>query len=247
MTPVGYAHLVEHFAADATLRPLRHHSFTGGTRATLVEAAGSCREIYPPVYHPGTDAAVPHLIFALKHEPLRLDVLKAVLERLPATELEAAVHDRPTSAWMRRLGFLSEWLTGRTIEVPASVRGAYVDVIDPERFVADAKPRNVTKWALRNNLPGTSAFCPIVRRTAAVETLNTAPWAQRVGAVLGSVPEELLQRAVNYLYGRETKSTWEIEGENLPQQRGERFIHALTHVGGDPDLLAEKNLVALQT
>ena len=50
---------------------------------------------------------------------------------------------------------------------------------------------------------------------------------------------------MNFLYTKETRSTWELEREKPSAQRGERFILALRHAAG-LDQLSEAEFVKLQ-
>jgi len=59
---------------------------------------------------------------------------------------------------------------------------------------------------------------------------------------------ELLRRALQYLYRKETKSTFEIERETPSQERANRFISVLEHAGREPieATFAEASLTRLQ-
>jgi hypothetical protein len=69
------------------------------------------------------------LEFALKHEGVNLDVLCAAFARLDAGQLAAWVRSRPTGKYTRRIWFLYEWSTGRTLDVPDARSVAYVDAL----------------------------------------------------------------------------------------------------------------------
>jgi hypothetical protein len=51
-----------------------------------------------------------HLVFALKHEGLNMEVLAALLERLPQEEVEAFIGKAPLGRYSRLVWFLFEWM-----------------------------------------------------------------------------------------------------------------------------------------
>jgi hypothetical protein len=59
---------------------------------------------------------------------------------------------------------------------------------------------------------------------------------------------EIFQRASQYLYRKETRSSYEIESEKHSPDRMERFINILYHACKQPflDVMSEKSLTALQ-
>lgn len=59
---------------------------------------------------------------------------------------------------------------------------------------------------------------------------------------------EIFQRASQYLYRKETRSSYEIESEKPSPDRMERFINILYHAGKQLflDVMSEKSLTALQ-
>lgn len=244
METVGFAWIWETLLGAVRLPPLRHRSFIGSAKSVRETPADKI-VTYPAVYRPEA-TPLAHLVFTLKYEPIRLDVMRAAFLRIPAGEIEAFVAASPGSAYARRLAFFAEWLTGTELTPPPGIAGAYVEALDPAELVVAANPFNVTKWRVRDNLPGTRDFCPLVRKTPIVGALLSTPWSEQVQAALNAIPPELLKRAVNHLYGRETKSTWDIEGEELPKDRGTRFMLALSGAGTGSEPLSEQNLVALQ-
>jgi hypothetical protein len=60
-------------------------------------------------------------------------------------------------------------------------------------------------------------------------------------------PYEIFQRASQYLYRKETRSSYEIEIENPSPDRMDRFIRLLYQAGKQPflDVMSEKALTSL--
>lgn len=67
--------------------------------------------------------------FALKREGLHLQLLRALLPRLPAEDLAAYVRSKPTSAYARRIWYLFEEFSGQRLDLPDVAQGNYVDLL----------------------------------------------------------------------------------------------------------------------
>jgi hypothetical protein len=108
------------------------------------------------------------LTFALKYEGLDLAVLKVLFRAVGSGPIEEIVTAQPTGRYARRLWFLYEWLLGTVLDLPDAGNGVYVPVVDPELQWA-TEGTTSTRHRVRNNLPGTPLFCPMIFRT---ETLR---------------------------------------------------------------------------
>ena len=160
--PAGYAALIGAYGIRV---PLPRILAATGDRHRLIEEDGW--RIYSPRHAPNASLEG-HLTFALKHEGLDFAVLKRLFDATGPAPIEALVKAKPTGAYARRVWFLYEWLTGRRLDLPNADRGAYAPVVDPERqFAAD--PETSSRHRVKNNLPGTPEFCPLIFRT---EILN---------------------------------------------------------------------------
>ena len=166
---LGGAWLVARYGIDLVM-PLPVQSRVGGRRTTTYLADGIKTETFVESMRPGADVRG-HLTFHLKHEVLHLELLCRLFERVDAAELVAWIDDEPSGQYARRIGFLYEWLTGRKLDVQAPVAGPYVDVLDERKLVAASPGHSVPnrRWRVRDNLPGSPAFCPIIRKTSDVD------------------------------------------------------------------------------
>ena len=171
-TPVGYAALINRFGLAV---PLPRTLSAIGRRHKVYVADGW--RLLTPRHAPAATLAG-HLGFALRHEPLDLAVLKRLFLVLPQSDLEAMIRATPTGGVARRLWFLYEWLLGRCLDLPDMTRGAYVPVVDPVRQFAIAGV-NAPRQRVRNNLPGTPAFCPLVCHTPALDRASHLDLASR--------------------------------------------------------------------
>jgi len=213
-----------------------------GARRTHQEIAFT-EEYYPPRY--ATDGTlIGNLRFALRYEPADLGILHNALLALGSNGLIAWVRAEPTGSYSRRAWFFYEMLTGDILDLPPVQAGNYVDALDP-LFHFVASPINSSRHRVRNNLLGTSELCPTVRRTRKLQGMIALGLDQEIRRLTKQYAPEMLARAVSFLYTKETRSSFAIEGEAPSHTREERFLQALRAIGKfDPTDKAA--LVALQ-
>ncbi len=201
-----------------------------GTRRSVVEAR---REIerYAAGYDYG-DTAVGDLKFALRYEPTDLRVLNAAFARIEPQALTGWIESEPTGAFSRRAWFLYEYLTGQRLPLPDSRPVKYVPALDPEKHIVlpDDAARKSHRHRVLDNLLGTPAFCPTVRRTARLAELMATPIADEAMRLVEGCDPGTLRRAIQYLFTKETRSSFEIEDEPIDDTKAARFVHALQQV-----------------
>jgi hypothetical protein len=177
--------------------------------------------------------------FALKWEGVQLGVLAALFRSVAAEEIASIIQETPTGAYSRRLWFLYEWMTGRTLAIPALGKVRSVPVVDPELQFALAEGTMVPRQKVINNLPGTPAFCPMVRRTEKLDQYAKQQLSQRAREVAGSTHPDILARAAAFLLLSDSKASFWIEGERPPAQRVARWGQAIGEAGSITLTLAE--------
>jgi hypothetical protein len=226
-TPAGYAALIDAYGLRV---PLPRTLSATGARHRIVEQTGW--HILTPRHAP-RPTLEGHLIFALKYEGLDLAVLKRLFLAADAAAIEAIVRATPTGSYARRIWFLYEWLTGRRLNLPDAERGTYVPAVDAEQQWA-VPGENSSRHRVRNNLPGTPEFCPLVRRTSALEEFVNLDLAERARAVAAAVPRDLLARTAAFLLLKDSKSSYAIEGERPPHDRVQRWGRTIGEAGRQP-------------
>lgn len=105
--------------------------------------------------------------------------------------------------------------------------------------------RNSARHRVRNNLPGTPEFCPLVFKTPALNEFIAQDWKERARAVVNEVPKDLLARTAAFLLLKDSKSSYVIEGERPPQDRIQRWGRVIGEAGRAP--LDEEELLRLQS
>lgn len=237
----GYAALVEELKLNVPA-PFTTSRIKGAVRRSEVHADRAL-EVYPKKQGHSGDLKA-HLLFGLKYEPTDLGVLVAAFKKLGPDLVRQWVLTEPTGAYARKAWFLYELLVGQTLDLPNAKSGAYTDVIDPKRHIVGTG-KTSTRHRVWDNLLGVAGFSPTVRRTQKLIRSMEQELNKEVTAMTKAVDPEILRRAASYLYRRETKSTFELEGEQPSPQREERFVAALTEAAKF-DLTDKGALISLQ-
>ena len=160
--PAGYSALIDAFQLQV---PLPRTLSAIGERHRILEQDNW--RIMTPRHAPHATLEG-HLTFALKYEGLDLAVLGRLFESLGPRPVEALVREAPTGSYVRRIWFFYEWLTGTRLELADATGGRYVDALDSE-LQYGIEGETAARYRVRNNLPGTPNFCPLVFRTGALD------------------------------------------------------------------------------
>ena len=239
--PIGQAWLIEQLKLRA-IAPAHTSYVVRAVRRTEVDD-GRTTELYPKHYATDPDP-VSNLKFALKHEPFDLGVIVAALKAIGPRPIEEWIRAEPTGAFARRTWFLYETLLGTTIDVEGATTGGYTDALDDERHCV-ARPKRSSRHRVNDNLLGGPGFCPTVRKTERLATQMGARVDEEARELIESYDPLLLARAVNYLYTKETKSSYALEREIPDDKRAERFVAAL-RAATSFDPTSKQDLIALQ-
>lgn len=226
-TPAGYAALIDAFALDVPL-PLMLSAISQHHRTATRDG---WRLLTPRHAPPATLAG--HLTFALKYEGLDLAVLKRLFLATGPMPITALVAAKPSGSYARRIWFLYEWLTGTRLDLADLTRIAYVDVVDSSLQFA-GKARESPRHRVRDNLPGTPQFCPLVFRTPSLDAFVASGLAARARAIAAEVPVDLLARTAAFLLLKDSRASYSIEGESPPQDRIQRWGRAIAQAGRQP-------------
>ena len=199
---------------------------------------GSRREeagwsVFDKRYWPG-DTFADHLVFALRHEPIDLLLLKRIFAAAPKFEIEAQieaiVRETPTGVFARRLWFLYEELTGGTIGVDDLGNVAAINLLDPATYFT-GKPRMSRRHRVRDNLLGNADFCPVIRRTEKLQEMVGLDLGTKAKEAVGRTSAHLAARAASFLLLADSRASFEIEGERPPRSRLERWGRAVAQAG----------------
>jgi len=224
-TLAGYAALIEKYDLKVPVPPklagiaLRHHPISTDAWQLLTPR------------HAPADTLIGHLEFGLKWEGVDLAVLSAVFKQVEGSEIADAVRARPTGTYARRLWYVYEWLTDRRLEIadPGKVRA--VPIVDPKNQFGLKGGALSKRHKVIDNLPGTRAFCPMARRTEALEEYEHMMLDQRALDVIGRTHRDIMARAAAFLLLSDSQSSFWIEGERPSVQRAQRWGQIIGQAG----------------
>lgn len=241
---VGFNALAEHYSIGL-VQPLRVTSFIGTVR-TRHDNNGYVENRYPPSYRPGDDFSG-HFEFGLKYEEIHLEFFARLFAVTGPEPIETWCRREPFGQYARRTGFLYEWLTGLTLDVPDVTNGGYVDALSPEEYLTRTTVKRAKRWRINDNLPGTADFCPLVRRTPAVQKALAFDLTTALAELDNTFGADILMRTASWLTFKESRASFLIEKEADQADRIQRFAHVIAQYCGQiEDPLSDASLHALQ-
>lgn len=185
--------------------------------------------LYTPRHEPKS-TLYGHLVFALKYEGIDLAVLKALFDEIDSREVVDIVRAEPTGAYSRRIWFLYEWLRETEIDLEDSARGNYVFLVNG-MLQYPGPSRDSRRHRVRNNLPGTREFCPLIRRTEKLDRFIAMDLPRIAKEHIGKTRADLLNRAAAFLLLKDSRASYSIEGESPSHSRIERWGKIIGEAG----------------
>ncbi len=186
--------------------------------------------VFTPRHRP-EDTLYGHLTFALKYEGIDFAVLNALFQTIKADEIEAIIRLEPTGIYSRKIWFLWEWLRDEQLDIEDATRGNFVPLIN-SKLQYEGKSSLSRRHRIRNNLPGTRNYCPLIRKTKKLEQYLGNNLSEAAVKNLGQTHPDLLSRAAAFLLLKDSKASYTIEGETPPHSRIERWGKIIGEAGG---------------
>ncbi|NDZ18740.1 cell filamentation protein Fic [Variovorax sp. WS11] len=241
---IGFKALEAQFGI-ALAQPLRVESVIGTTRLSR-ESPERIRNQYPGVYRPA-DTFAGHFEFGLKYEEIHLEFFARLFAACGPGPLEQWCRAEPFGQYARRAAFFYEWLTEQRLDVPDLTGGTYVDAVAGDAYLTRTEAVRERRWRINNNLPGTPAFCPLIRRTQALgQALQFDPFGA-ITELDRQFGEDVLMRAAAWLTFKESRASFLIEHEADQTDRIKRFAHVMAeHSGRLEEPLSSDSLTLLQ-
>lgn len=244
LRPVGYISLIRQFRLRA-LPPFRYTYITNTGRGLVKTEEQRITVILPKSYAlKNPDNALDQLEFALKHEGLNLEIISQCFTHISKDDITHFIKKKPSGRFRRIIWFLFEFITNEILDLADVKQIPYVDLLDPKKYLV-GKTLKSKRHAINNNLLGNKGFCPIVRKTPFLDEFIEKNISLKAEKLINSVNPTILARAINYLYTKETKSSFGIEKIAPSAARMTRFINLLEGASKNFELNKE-NLIALQ-
>ena len=117
-------------------------------------------------------------------------------------------------------------------------------MFDPDAYLTGVTRRN-PRWRVDFNGLGDWAFCPVVRKTDALQQALSGRVLSHASEFAQSIGQKMLERALSWAYLSETEGSFAIEGEAPTQDKTALFARLLQRAH-DQRPLTEDYLVDLQ-
>ncbi|MCX7548548.1 Fic family protein [Xanthomarina sp. F1114] len=186
-------------------------------------------QVFTKRHKPNNDI-ISHIIFALKYEGLNLFILKQVFLNLSEKNIKEYILTEPTGQYARRIWFLYEWLLEKTIDIPDLKTGSYVEVVNA-KLQYPGPTVNSTRHRIKNNLPGTKDFCPMINRTRKIEAYQEKDFSNKMLFDLKDKDKDLIRRTAAFLLLKDSKASFAIEGEKPENLRARNWGKAIGQAG----------------
>jgi hypothetical protein len=239
--PAGYQWLAERFDVVTIPHWRETRILVRGSRR-LVETDGRQVEYLPSSQDPGENVFT-QLEFALRKEGVHLELLRKVLVKIAPEEVASYVRSKPTGRYSRITWWLFETFANCWLDLPDVQTGNYVDLLDADIYITGPVWK-AKRQRINVNLMGTVDFSPMVRIDG-LGAWNETEMQKRCEDIVGDYPPGIFERAVRYLYAKESKSSHEIERETPDQKRAEKFI-GLLQQAWHRDFLNKPAMIELQ-
>ena len=187
---------------------------------------------------------IAHMLFALKHEGMNLQVLAQALRKVEGKHLRELVESQPSSRYVRILGYLWEHFNRQELGHGAPIAGPTIDLFDPKRYLTAPGQRNA-RWRVNFNGLGSLDYCVTVERTPEIEQQLLHNTLERATTFLSQLGQHATDRALSWAYLHETESSYAIERESPSQDKAEAFVGLLKQAAS-PRSMNEAYLVDLQ-
>ncbi len=186
-------------------------------------------EIFRSQQWPG-EGVFDHLMFAIKNEGIDLRIMHETTRVADPSEISRALMGA-TGLLARRLWFFWEWLTDEKLDLPDLGKVKYEPALDPDIYFAIDPGDRSARHKIIDNLPGTPAFCPLVRRSPKLDQLIALQLPARAREVTEKAPQHIVSRAAAFLLLDDSRASFAIEQEKPGPQRAARWARAIGEAG----------------
>ena len=199
--------------------------------------------VFTPRHHP-KETLYDQFVFAMKYEGINLLLFKKLFDKIPQKEMVALLQKEPLGQYSRKIWFLYEWLMGITLPIDDLNRGNFVLLVDDNLQFASSVSTNSSRHRIRNNLPGTVAFCPLINKTEKLTNYIESDLSAKNSSNLSAIHKDVLQRTSAFLLLKDSKASFSIEGEDPTGSSAVRWGKAIGQAGSKA--LNKEELLRLQ-
>jgi len=243
-TPVGYKAIIDKLELHTLPHYRDSYIALQGRGKTIIDNHHEIH-IYPKSYAlKNENDLLEQLEFAIKYDGINLEIIRAFFEKTERSNIVKYIQNQPTGIYSRKIWYLYEFLMKEQLPLKDSQRIKYVDLLDP-KFYFTCSAIKSSRHAINDNLLGNNKFCPFIRRTEALEQYINSNLDNKARELLAKYDPHLIARACNYLYTKETMSSYQIEKEQPDKNRVARFVNLLQQAS-TIEFLTKEKLIELQ-
>ncbi|HBB93082.1 MAG: cell filamentation protein Fic [Bacteroidetes bacterium GWF2_49_14] len=181
--------------------------------------------------HQPEESLYDQLVFALKYEGCNLLFFKKLFEKLDPADIQNVVQKEPFGQYSRKIWFLYEWLMQELIPIPDLKEGNYEVLLDEKLQFASSVNVNSRRHRIRNNLPGTVGFCPLIHKTDSLNSYIAKNLAEKAQVDIAGFHKDILIRTSAFLMLKDSRASFTIEGENPSQNRAIQWGKCIGEAG----------------
>jgi Fic family protein len=201
-------------------------------------------QVFPSKYLP-KENLYQQLVFALKYEGINLLFFKKIFQNISQEEILKLISFEPSGIYCRKIWFLYEFLMEQLLPINnADAKIKYTDLIEENKQFALQSGIKSSRHRIVNNLPGTVNFCPLIFKTEKLTKYIKADLAEKNNVQIRKIHKDILARTSAFLLLKDSKASFNIEGENPIPSRAMRWGKAINQAGKNS--LTKEELERLQ-
>ena len=127
----------------------------------------------------------------------------------------------------------------KLLNIPDLKEGNYIPLLDENLQYTMGKGVNSSRQRIRNNLPGTIGFCPLIYRTSKLDNYIKEDLSKKTVDMVRNVHNDILRRTSVFLMLKDSKASYNIEGETPSNTRASRWGKVIGQAGKKPLSLDE--------
>ena len=186
-----------------------------------------------------------NVIFLLKHFEkdffsLNQCVLKKILETIDLENFIENIKNKPNSEFLRKIWFLLETILKIKINFWEDfvVKKGYINILNEEIFLVKEVNRkdlstegfNSLLKIIDNSLWEFWKFNPIIIKKNLNSDIIKTDFNKNLENINSKFDKEIIEKAINYLYTKETKGSLEIEWEKFHQSKNRWFLKLISNI-----------------
>ena len=155
--------------------------------------------------------------------------LKALFKVLTKERITILCNKKPNNTSFRKLWYYYEQISWEIVNY-IWTKATYTNLIDENTFFCSKWIKN-KKWKVNVNLLWKIKwFNPFIRKIIDLEKLITFDYNNEIKKIVNSKTQYLIEKSIDYLFIKETKSSYKIEWDEYSFNKNAKFLNALKNI-----------------